>query len=146
VTRLLALLLLIAPSAQADLYRWVDPQTGSVKFSNVPPPASQPDVEVVPYRAPAGGGVAAPPGATAPSPAPAQALPEGAVALEQRWRQLLAQIAEGAASPGESAALQQQLREFAATGVELDRLDPAGTARRRAEAQRKLQRVLQDER
>ena len=29
----------LAPqAAHADLYRWVDPQTGSVKFSSYPPP------------------------------------------------------------------------------------------------------------
>lgn len=32
------LLLLCAAPALADLYRWVDPQTGSVKFSSYPPP------------------------------------------------------------------------------------------------------------
>ena len=35
---LLAAALIAAPSAQADLYRWVDPATGSVKLSNYPPP------------------------------------------------------------------------------------------------------------
>jgi hypothetical protein len=46
-----------APVA-ADLYRWVDPETGSVKFSSYPPPwygdeAKQtraPKVEVIPAR------------------------------------------------------------------------------------------------
>lgn len=27
-----------ATSAAADLYRWVDPESGSIKFSNYPPP------------------------------------------------------------------------------------------------------------
>jgi hypothetical protein len=35
--RALALLLALAAPAHADLYRWVDPDTGSVKFSNLPP-------------------------------------------------------------------------------------------------------------
>lgn len=35
---LAVLMLLGAGSAAADLYRWVDPETGSVKFSNSPPP------------------------------------------------------------------------------------------------------------
>ncbi len=47
-----------AGSAAADLYRWVDPETGSVKFSSYPPPwygdeAKQrraPKVEVIPTR------------------------------------------------------------------------------------------------
>jgi hypothetical protein len=45
-------------TAAADLYRWVDPDTGSVKFSSYPPPwygdeAKQhraPKVEVIPAR------------------------------------------------------------------------------------------------
>ena len=35
---LLLLATLSAVPAHADLYRWVDPQTGSVKFSSYPPP------------------------------------------------------------------------------------------------------------
>jgi len=44
--------------AAADLYRWVDPDTGSVKFSSYPPPwfgdpameRRAPKVEVIPER------------------------------------------------------------------------------------------------
>jgi hypothetical protein len=44
--------------AAADLYRWVDPDTGSIKFSNYPPPwygdpakeRRAPKVEVIPDR------------------------------------------------------------------------------------------------
>ena len=36
--RVAVLMFLWAGSAAADLYRWVDPETGSVKFSNSPPP------------------------------------------------------------------------------------------------------------
>jgi len=50
------LLLLFAQGAFADLYRWVDPETGSVKFSSYPPPwfgdpareRGAPKVEVIP--------------------------------------------------------------------------------------------------
>ena len=50
------LLFVWANHAAADLYRWVDPETGSVKFSSYPPPwygggAQQrraPSVEVIP--------------------------------------------------------------------------------------------------
>jgi hypothetical protein len=56
----LLLFSLWAPSAHADLYRWVDPETGSVKFSSYPPPwygdeAKQrraPKVEHIPARGP----------------------------------------------------------------------------------------------
>jgi hypothetical protein len=49
-----------AATAAADLYRWVDPETGSVKFSSYPPPwygderreKSSPKVEHIPARAP----------------------------------------------------------------------------------------------
>ena len=47
-------------SALADLYRWVDPETGSVKFSSYPPPwygdeakeKRAPRVEHIPPRGP----------------------------------------------------------------------------------------------
>ena len=52
---------LAAFPADADLYRWIDRQSGSVKFSSTPPPwygdpekqRNAPAVEVIPYRAPA---------------------------------------------------------------------------------------------
>ena len=47
-----------AGAAAADLYRWVDPESGSVKFSSYPPPwfgdpakeRVAPKVEVIPER------------------------------------------------------------------------------------------------
>jgi len=57
-------------TAAADLYRWVDPESGSVKFSSYPPPwygdeareRRAPKVEVIPTRggAAAGGATAKP--------------------------------------------------------------------------------------
>ena len=55
---LAAALLAWAGVAAADLYRWVDPDSGSVKFSNYPPPwygdqakdRRAPQVEVNPER------------------------------------------------------------------------------------------------
>jgi hypothetical protein len=52
------LLLFRAAPAAADLYRWIDPETGSVKFSSYPPPwygdpaaeRRAPKVEVIPAR------------------------------------------------------------------------------------------------
>jgi hypothetical protein len=55
----LLFILLITPCvAHADLYRWVDPDTGAVKFSSYPPPwhgdpereRGAPAVEVIPSR------------------------------------------------------------------------------------------------
>ena len=119
------LVLLSAAPARADLYRWVDPQSGSVKFSSEPPPGSQAGVQVIPYRG------AAP---------PRQPATSGAAALEARWRELLAEIS--AAPPG-SVLQEQRVQELAAAGAELDRLDPAGAPERRAETGRVLQRALQ---
>lgn len=120
------MLLLVAPAAHAELYRWIDPQTGSVKLSSVPPPASQQGVEIVPYRG-------------QPSAKPAASEP---AALEARWRELLGEIARGPVANPPSPALQKRIEEFAAASARLDRLDPGGTARRRAEAEKALQRFL----
>ena len=51
-------ILLCSGHAAADLYRWVDPETGSVKYSSYPPPwygdeaqeRRAPKVEVIPSR------------------------------------------------------------------------------------------------
>jgi hypothetical protein len=128
MTRALALML-FATAAHADLYRWIDPESGSVKFSNVAP-ASQAGVQVVPYRGPA--------------PSPAATSASGAAAgLEQRWRRLLEEVS---AMPAGSPALQQRLQEFIATTAELEKADPAGAPRRRGEAEAVLQRLLRVER
>jgi hypothetical protein len=51
----------LALPVDADMYRWIDRETGSVKFSNTPPPwfgdpekeRQSPRVEVLKYREPA---------------------------------------------------------------------------------------------
>jgi hypothetical protein len=120
----------IAFAAHADLYRWVDPQTGSAKFSSTPPPwygdpekeRGAPAVEVVPYRA--HGGTAVPEKEKKPA--------VGMAGLEARWSELLRYFAS--LPPGtDFSGLQQQLQEYAAAGAELNRLDPAGAQRRRAQ-------------
>ena len=81
--RLLVLLACLLPGAAlADLYRWIDPESGSVRYSNFPPPpgVKPGSVEVVPYKpAPEPEKVekaaAKPP---APKPAPAGAAPPSA--------------------------------------------------------------------
>jgi len=50
--RVLALSLILSLPAHADLYRWVDPATGSVKFSTLPPADPRLQAEIVPYRGP----------------------------------------------------------------------------------------------
>src|SRR5262245_42455735 len=89
--RLLAFLagFLSASSASADLYRWIDRETGTVKFSSYPPPwygdpekeARSPAVEVIPSKP-----QARPITSAAPKPVP----PAGAVAeLEARFLAIL---------------------------------------------------------
>ncbi len=128
---------LIALPAQADLYRWVDPQTGSVKFSSYPPPwfgdpekeRRAPAVEVIRYRAP--GTPAKPPAAAAESPT------AGLVAgLEARWKNLVQFFSALPATTDFERAgggIRQQVEAYQAVRAELDRLDPAGAARRRAQ-------------
>ena len=85
--RVLFILLLVPCFAYADLYRWVDPETGAVKFSSYPPPwlgdpereRGAPVVEVIPSR-----GTPAPAKpAAAPKPAEAPVKPPVAAAQEE---------------------------------------------------------------
>ena len=133
-----ALLLIAAlapPVANADLYRWVDPQTGSVKYSSYPPPwfgdqalaPSAPAVEVLVYRQPG-----------APKPAAAPPKPSATADLLGALETRLAGIAQFfSVLPANTdftragSGIQQQLEAYQAVAAELDRLDPAGAARRR---------------
>jgi hypothetical protein len=135
---LLLALALGACDARADLYRWVDPATGSVKFSNTPPPwygdaekeRSAPRVEVIKERARS----AAPP-KPAPPPEGAAARAAAVAALEERWYELaksLAALPPGTDLTRADPALRQQLEAYRALGAELERLDPPGSTRRRA--------------
>jgi len=122
--------------AHADLYRWIDRESGSVKFSNVPPPwygdaekeRGAPAVEVIQYRGP---GAPSKPAAPEIAPAP----PSPLAALETRWARLMQFFAGLPATTDFSragAGIQQQLEAYQAVSAELDRLDPAGAPRRRA--------------
>jgi hypothetical protein len=132
-----------ACSAHADIYRWVDPESGSVKFSNSPPPwfgdpareRGAPAVEVIRYQVPAAPPQAAKPAAAAAKPA-ATAIP--LAALESHWRGLLQffqSMPTNVDFDRSGAAFQQQAEMYNAVSAELDRQDPAGAARRRAMAQ-----------
>ena len=127
---------LLALPAQADLYRWVDPQTGSVKFSSYPPPwfgdqareLNAPATEVIVYQAPG-----------APKPAaPAQPSAAASIiaALESRLaglRQFFSALPSNADFSRAGSGIQQQIEAYQALSAELDRLDPGGAARRRAQ-------------
>jgi Domain of unknown function (DUF4124) len=132
----LVVLALSAFHAHADLYRWVDRETGSIKYSNTPPPwfgdaersRNAPPVEVIRERAPQ-----LPPKPAAP-PEGAAARASAVAALETRWVELgkaLASLPPGDPSRADPAT-QQRLEAYLALRAELDRLDPAGVQRRRA--------------
>ena len=133
---------ILAREALADLYRWVDPETGSVKFSSYPPPwfgdAEQekraPKVEQIPAR-PVG-----PAGAQQAETArgPLEALDEQRKRVMQ---QIIALPAQRDFQRG--GALKQQLDAYAAVTAEMDRLDPRGADKRRAEAQPLLDRLVE---
>jgi len=132
---ILSIAILVTPPAYADLYRWVDPQTGSVKFSSYPPPwfgqpaleLNAPATEVVVYR---------PPGAPKPAAEPAKPSVAASVlaALETRLAgltQFFSALPSNTDFSRAGAGIQQQLEAYQAVAAELDRLDPAGAARRR---------------
>ena len=137
---LLAALFLTFP-ASADLYRWIDRESGSVKFSNTPPPwfgdperqRGAPAVEVIPYR-----GSGAPPKPAAPDAAPARA------SLEAGWRKALQQVTAIAERPDIDRLvpqLQEAVRTAEALSAELNRIDPSGAAAREREVQGTLERI-----
>jgi hypothetical protein len=115
--------MLLSIEGQAELYRWIDPDSGSVKYSNLPPSDERARPELMPFKAPA----------VAPAAPVAAAAPGGeVVALEARWSALVAQLA--AMPPQEllrgGDAVRRQVEAFEALTAQLDRLDPAGTPRR----------------
>jgi len=133
-------LLAVAASAHADLYRWVDPATGSVKFSSLPPADAGIEPDVVRYNAPPPPKPEKPAASTAKPP---PAAPSAGVAeLEGRWRTLLAQLSvltpQDLSKDG--TAVRAQLQAYESARIELDRLDPAGAARRAAEARAMIER------
>lgn len=163
VSRFLLLVVCLLPGpGRADLYRWVDPETGSVKFSSYPPPwdgdaekgKRAPKVEHIPER-----GASATPGTPVNVPGPT-GLPAGAGApaasaapqaasldvLEQQRKRLILELAAPPAQQDPAAggaALKKQLETFAAVNTQLDRIDPGGAEKRRAEAQPVLEKLVE---
>jgi hypothetical protein len=132
------LLVALALPAHAELYRWIDPETGSVKYSNTPPYDSRVNAQVVPFKAPPAPPPAAKPAAMAQPPQPA-----ALTALEARWSDLLGQLAGLTPQDFRRAGdgIRQQLEAYGALSAELDRLDPAGSERRRTQSEGMLERL-----
>lgn len=136
------LALLAAAPAHADLYRWRDPQTGSIKFSNLPPSwygdpereAGAPFVEVVPDLSPRAQSAAAQAAAAPATPAGPGVL-SGLEAQFGALLQFFRSLPTRTDFDRTGAALQQQAELYRAVSAELDRQDPSGAARRRAAAQ-----------
>ena len=129
-------MLFAALPAHADLYRWVDPESGSVRFSNSPPAWYEsergPKVERIPYRAP---------GAKATEADKPSAAASAIAFLEARWRETLRALADLAERGGDPAAVKRQLEAHEVLTTELERFDPGGRERRRAEQRGALQRL-----
>ena len=127
----LLLLVLASFAARAELYRWVERQSGSVKYSNTPPPwygdperaRGAPAVEVLRYQA-----------AGKPAAEPASPAGRQRVELEARRSELLKFFAALPPSTDlANPAIGEQVQSYQAISAELDRLDPAGASRRRAQ-------------
>lgn len=155
--RLILLLVLSAcgSAAQAQLYRWIDPESGSTKFSSYPPPwlgdpareRRAPKVEVIPPGKPAPpqrGDLDLPPPALTASPAAAPADP-AAAELAARFRLALTELSSQLVRSGGniSPELQKRVDEFTALSEKLDRADPAGATARQAEMQAAMQAAMQ---
>ncbi len=141
--RALLLVLLWVPAAGADLYRWVDPESGSVKYSSYPPPwhgdpakaRRAPKVEVIPS------------GRATPAPPEAAAVPDAGLmaALEIRRKDMLQRVpvlAGQARTPAGAQALTKHLEAYMALSDEIDRVDPRGAAARRLELQALVQKSM----
>lgn len=130
----------LAPNALGELYRWRDPQTGSIKYSTYPPPwfgdaareARSPKVEVLSGERDSAAAK------STPVDAMAEKVAEVIQFMEKRREQLLARMTVARASSGfkpSDAAFQQDLQAYRAVSRELDKFDLKGaTARRAADA------------
>ena len=127
--------------ALAELYRWRDPQTGTIKYSSYPPPwygdesreASSPKVEVLGERQGAGNAE------RKPTDGMAEKVAEVIRFMEQRREQLLSRMTVARASAGfdpGNPAFKADVQAYRAVTRELDKFDPKGAAaRRKSDAQ-----------
>ena len=134
-----------AGAAAADLYRWVDPESGSVKISNAPPPwygdpAKQrraPKVQVIPSG-----------GKEPITPEPGEKLRDlGTVleGLEARRKAMLLQfppLVAQSGSEGGAQALQRHVDEYTKLADQIDKIYPQGAAARRGEMQMAMDKIV----
>ena len=150
-TVVLLLLFGAASAAHAQLYRWVDPATGSVKFSSVPPPwygdpaleRRAPKTERIPSGAPAPAvrGDLPPPA----DPSAARPLSPLLGILDEQRRMLIRDIVAVAAKGGPEAVAtaRRKADEVQAIMDQLDKADPAGIANRQADLQPAVKAVTE---
>ena len=133
------LILCFAAPAHADLYRWIDPESGSVKLSSLPPSDPTIGAELVQYRTPA---APKPPAVPVAKPAAAGGTVE---ALQARFAEILTQLTGTKPQDFNRAGegIRQHIEAYEAVRVELDRLDPAGAARRRSESTSLIDKLKQ---
>jgi hypothetical protein len=135
---LLAALAGTALDASAELYRWRDPQTGSIKYSSYPPPwygdetrANAPKVEVL-------GGPSEGDAKSKPTDEMAEKVADVIRFMEQRREQLLSRMTVARASAGfnpSDPSFRADVEAYRNVTRELDKFDPKGaSARRRADA------------
>ena len=129
----------VAGDVAAELYRWRDPQTGTIRYSSDPPPwygdesreATAPKVEVLGNRDAEAAG-------RKPVDEMAEKVAEVIQFMEQRRGQLLTRMTVARASAGFDPAapgFKADLQAYQALTRELDKFDPKGAAaRRRADA------------
>lgn len=126
----------LAPSALGELYRWHDPQSGSIKYSTYPPPwygdqareARSPKVEVL------SGEREAAAAKSTPTDAMAEKVAEVIQFMERRREQLRSRMTVARASAGfdlSAPAFQADLQAYRAVSRELDKFDSKGAAARR---------------
>jgi hypothetical protein len=125
----------IAASAYAQLYRWVDPDSGSIKFSSLPPSDPRVQAELVTPRS----------GPVPKQPATAGSALPSVAPLDTRWRELLGKLMrvtdkDVVSSPD---SVRQDIEMLQALRAELDRTDPAGAPQRERDQLAVLERLRQ---
>jgi hypothetical protein len=134
----LALAVLAAP-ADAQMYRYRDPETGQTKLTNIPPPGTKQGAGV--QGVPAPGATAQPPSATSPGK-PAATVPPQAFETDRQRQRLLQQLVAEAPNVGSPAGKERFLNRLGdVVGIEarLDKIDPGGSKARAAERDRALE-------